>query len=92
MSTRYPKGAVWRKWDLHVHTPYSIYQKFGANNDDTWKKYISDLEDMPAEFAVIGINDYLFLDGYKKLCEEQENNKRLQNLTLFPVKKMAIAA
>lgn len=90
MKTAYPKGAEWRKWDLHVHTPYSICQKFGADNDATWEKYISDLEDLPAEFAVVGVNDYLFLDGYKKLILEQNNNNRLQNLTLFPVVEFRI--
>jgi hypothetical protein len=54
MSTLYPKGSEWRKWDLHVHTPSSIYQKFGIDNDTTWEKYISDLENLPAEFAVLG--------------------------------------
>lgn len=90
MSTKYPKGAEWRKWDLHVHTPYSICQKFGADDEMTWEKYITDLEALPGEFSVVGINDYLFLDGYQKLRDEQENNSRLQNLKLFPVVEFRI--
>jgi len=90
MSTKYPKGAEWRKWDLHVHTPKSICQQFGDDNDETWKKYISDLENLPQEYAVVGINDYLFLDGYKRLIHEQGTNNRLQKLTLFPVVEFRI--
>ena len=25
-----PRGSLWRKWDLHVHTPYSIVQGYGG--------------------------------------------------------------
>jgi len=81
----YPKGAEWRKWDLHVHTPKSICHQFGVDNEETWEKYISDLEKLPLEYAVIGINDYLFLDGYERLVNEQKNNNKIERLTLFPV-------
>ena len=55
-STKIDKGSEWRKWDLHVHTPFSIYQRFGTNDDVTWEKYIKDLEGLPDDFAVIGVN------------------------------------
>ncbi|WP_336715029.1 TrlF family AAA-like ATPase [Chryseobacterium mucoviscidosis] len=84
------RGSEWRKWDLHVHTPLSIYQRFGNNDEETWEKYISDLENLSNDFAVVGINDYLFLDGYAKLKEEQENNLRLSNLKLLPVVEFRI--
>lgn len=84
------KGSEWRKWDLHVHTPFSIYQRFGNNDDATWETYIKDLENLPSEFAVIGVNDYLFLDGYSKLKVEQEQNSRLPNLKLLPVVEFRI--
>ena len=90
MTSKYSKGAEWRKWDLHVHTPYSIYQKYGADNDVTWEKFITDLENLSEEYAVIGVNDYLFLDGYQKLIDEQKKNNRLQSLTLFPVVEFRI--
>ena len=90
MNAKFTRGAEWRKWDLHVHTPYSICQKFGASDDATWEKYITDLENLPSEFAVVGINDYLFLDGYQKLLGEQKINNRLQNLTLLPVVEFRI--
>lgn len=90
MTTKYPKGAEWRKWDLHVHTPCSICQHFGENNETTWEKYIACLEQLPKEYAVIGVNDYLFLDGYEKLIKEQSDNFRIKNLTLFPVVEFRI--
>lgn len=90
MENNYLKGAEWRKWDLHLHTPKSIYQQFGEDNDSTWNKYIDDLEDLSSDFAVVGINDYLFLDGYERLKKEQNENKRLQKLKLLPVVEFRI--
>lgn len=87
----YKKGSEWRKWDLHVHTPSSIYQCYGGgDNDATWEAYISCLENLPKEFAVLGINDYFFIDGYERLIKEQNENKRIQNLILFPVVEFRI--
>lgn len=84
------KGSKWKKWDLHIHTPFSICQHFGNNDTETWEKYIKDLESLPEDFAVIGINDYLFIQGYAKLKEEQNTNSRLQNLKLLPVVEFRI--
>jgi len=90
LENKYNRGSKWRKWDLHVHTPFSIYQQFGEDNDETWKKYIADLENLPDEFAVLGINDYLFIDGYEKLLLEQKNNNKLTNIKLLPVVEFRI--
>lgn len=84
------KGSEWSKWDLHIHTPMSIYQKYGANDTPTWDKYILELENLSSEFKVLGINDYLFLEGYKKLKSEQDQSGKLKNLTLLPVVEFRI--
>ena len=79
------RGTAWRVWDLHVHTPASIVQHYGADTDDTWAQFIDELEALPEDMTVIGINDYWFLDGYKRVVEARESG-RLQNLeAIFPV-------
>lgn len=86
-DSSYPKGSEWRKWDLHVHTPASIVNGYGGD----WNRFLDELEHLPAEFAVIGVNDYLFLDGYKRLREEKKSNDRLKNIeALFPVVEFRI--
>ncbi|GAB3834405.1 hypothetical protein GCM10028895_54650 [Pontibacter rugosus] len=87
----YPKGSEWRKWDLHVHTPFSMVQHYeGASADDKWENFITDLESLPNEFKVIGINDYLFIDGYEKVLEYKKAG-RLQNIdAIFPVVEFRI--
>lgn len=77
------RGSEWNKWDLHVHTPVSIVQHYGGDTTAVWEKYLLDLEGLPAEFKVLGINDYLFLDGYTRLKYEKEQNGRLQNIDLL---------
>jgi ABC-type lipoprotein export system ATPase subunit len=75
-----PRGSTWRKWDLHVHTPESLVHQYqGA---DPWTKFLNELEHLPAEFKVIGVNDYMFLDGYKRILDEKEKG-RLANIELF---------
>jgi ABC-type lipoprotein export system ATPase subunit len=75
-----PRGSLWRKWDLHVHTPASLVHEYeGA---DPWPQFLDDLEKLPPEFRVIGINDYLFLDGYRRILEERKKG-RLTNIDLI---------
>lgn len=87
----YKKGSEWRKWDLHIHTPLSHVNNYaGASIDDKWEKFIVDLENLPKEFKVIGINDYLFIDGYEKVLEYKAKG-RLENIdTIFPVLEFRI--
>ena len=66
-----------------MHTPASIINDFGGDHEAVWEKYISDLEALPPEFKVLGINDYWFLDGYERLLKEKEENKRLSNIDLL---------
>ena len=79
---KYERGSEWRKWDLHVHTPCSIINSYGGDTPEVWKKFIADLESLPEEFKVLGINDYLFLDGYEKVLKYKEQ-ERLKNIELI---------
>jgi len=77
------RGSEWRIWDLHVHTPLSIENNYGcANDEEGWNKYITALEQLPSDIKVLGINDYLFIDGYKKV-KEYKDSGRLSNIELL---------
>ena len=87
---KYPRGSEWRKWDLHIHTPLSIVQGYGGNTDKNWEKFIAEIESLPPEVKVIGINDYIFIEGYKKVLEFKEQG-RLSNIDLIlPVIELRI--
>jgi hypothetical protein len=77
-----PSGSQWRKWDLQVHTPLSLSHKYTGEAEGAWDRFVRELEDLPPEFKVLGINDYIFLDGYKKL-KRQKNQGRLENIDLL---------
>jgi len=80
---KYLEGSKWWKWDLHVHTPFSIVNYYhGTCEDEKWENFIKDLEALPEKFKVIGINDYLFIDGYRKILEYKKNG-RLENIDLI---------
>jgi hypothetical protein len=75
-----PRGSIWRKWDLHVHTPESLVHHY--DGADPWPQFIDELDNLPAEFKVIGINDYIFLDGYRRILKEQAAG-HFKNIDLF---------
>ncbi len=70
---RYPfnRGSEWRKWDLHVHSPFS----FGGDYDD----FIKNLKASVAD--VIGINDYYSIQGYQEIL----NKGGVEGKYIFPV-------
>lgn len=86
------RGSEWRIWDLHVHTPLSIENNYGcANDEEGWNKFITALEQLPSDIKVLGINDYLFIDGYKKV-KAYKDSGRLTNIELLlPVVEFRLA-
>lgn len=86
MTTNIFKGSDWIKCDLHIHTPESFFHVYGDKNDpETWEKFISDLEVLPSEFKIIGINDYLTIEGYKKVLEYKRSGRLANISAIFPV-------
>lgn len=82
--TNNPAGSTWNKWDLHVHTPSSLVHNYpGANQDEAWEAFLLDLEALPAEFKAIGINDYIFIDGYERARKAKLEQGRLKNIDLL---------
>ena len=75
----YPEGSLWRKWDVHIHSPESVLNNgFGAD----WDIYVQNLFKtlIAKEIWVIGITDYFTINGYKKIKEYLSDVAKLQNL------------
>jgi len=86
------RGATWAKWDLHVHTPASFEQGYGDRNDAAiWNRFVDDLEASTPDHAVLGICDYLTVDGYERLLDYQAKG-RLANKVLLPVVELRLTA
>ena len=83
-------GSEWRKWDFHVHTPYSVLNnQFGINpSDDSdigFDRYVQQLFSKAIEKDIwaIGITDYFSIDGYKRIRNGYLNNPT-KMAELFP--------
>lgn len=77
------RGSIWRKWDLHVHTPESVFNNqfsHSANGPD-WEAYLSAIEAL-TDVAVLGFTDYFSIDGYKRLREFRQHG-RMSNISLL---------
>ncbi len=88
---KFPRGSEWRKWDLHVHSPASAH--FSGDEQG----FIIQLGN--SDCAVIGINDYFSVAGYKDVLRRlnshdeatiydtryQEALEKLREKTLLPV-------
>lgn len=75
----FERGAEWRRWDLHIHTPGTQRndQFVGDNLEEKWNNYYSDIEkyigdgsDVQKNIVAIGITDYLSIDNYKKVISD----------------------
>lgn len=82
MDTYKLRGSEWNIWDLHIHTPISLCAEYGGDTEEIWAKFFNELENLPKEVKVLGINDYLFLDGYKRVLEYKQKGE-LNNIDLI---------
>lgn len=70
MNGKYPRGSVWRQWDLHIHTPASfvwrgkrfVGEPTSPANYELVDEMIAALNS--AEPAVFAIMDYWTFDGW----------------------------
>lgn len=60
------KGSIWRKWDLHLHTPKTkLSNNFvldGNDENEIWKEYCKIIEE--SDVSVFGITDYFCCENY----------------------------
>ncbi|USN47040.1 MAG: AAA family ATPase [Pseudobdellovibrionaceae bacterium] len=80
---KFEKGSEWRKWDLHVHSPYSVLSNEypGTTFEEKWNSYLDALEEIEG-VSVLGITDYFSIEGYKRLVVDKSSG-RLRNIDLI---------
>lgn len=65
------RGAEWRKWDLHLHTPGTA--KADQYGGTSWDDYISALE--TKDVTSLGITDYFSIENFLKVKNSQKSGK-----------------
>ena len=74
---KYARGSEWRRWDLHIHGPGTLFNDhFGG-----WDEYLTAIE-AQNEVRVIGITEYFSLDTYSKFKRYRERG-RVSNIDLL---------
>lgn len=96
MRTQCSEGSIWRKWDLHVHTPASFHWKDGKKLRD-----MNDLEKKNAlnrfisvvngsECAAFAVMDYWTFDWYIVLKDYIKSEPDLLKKTVLPGMELRI--
>ncbi|MBZ9577685.1 hypothetical protein KJA13_01465 [Patescibacteria group bacterium] len=83
----YPRGSEWRKWDLHIHTPVSGWDKkeilktpqSEKEKREFCKKFIQNVQNKIDVIAITEHNDGSYIDS---LLDEAKNLK--SELVIFP--------
>jgi len=74
----FQKGSMWGKWDLHVHSPAS------AGYKGTYESLLQSI--IETDCSVVGINDYVSVDGYKTITKKiEEEGIDIGDTKLLPV-------
>lgn len=93
-----PRGSVWRKWDLHVHTPASFHWNEGINlakrTPEDRDKVLDQLIEkaVASDVAVFGIMDYWTFDGYLAIRDRLAARKLTIQKAVFPGMELRIEA
>lgn len=86
------RGSTWKKWDFHVHTPYSLLNNgYGFNpympfdGEDPFDSYVIQLFTKAVEnnVSAIGITDYFSIEGYRRIRQDYLCNPDKMR-SLFP--------
>jgi ABC-type lipoprotein export system ATPase subunit len=76
------EGSVWRRWDLHVHTPGTKLSDSYGGFEDNLAEFVRRIEACSAE--VIGITDYFSIDAYKSFIAEYKKKFPNGKKVFFP--------
>ena len=84
MEDRYTRGSKWRKWDLHVHTPFTkLNNGYIAESEiQQWDLFCKKLED--SDVFAFGITDYFSAENHSKFLENFKRNFPNSRKAFFP--------
>ena len=68
-TQKYPQGAIWRKWDLHIHSKYSLENRAKLDVSTIFEKSINN------GISVISITDHSNFDSLDEIWNLWENGK-----------------
>ena len=76
-----PSGFAMAKVGPPRPHPLFACHNYSGSVEGAWEQYLQELK-LPPEFKVLGVNDYIFIEGYRKLRKAKDNG-RLKNISLL---------
>lgn len=98
MTSKFPRGSEWSKWDPHIHSPASfhwtgtekLHRLNTVNRDDVLTQMIGAINN--ADISVFAIMDYWTFDGVLALRKFCRSNPDQLKKTVFPGIELRIQA
>lgn len=81
MNNQYLRGSEWRRWELHLHTPFTKKedQYIGDTSEEKWDNFYQTINDYVGDgtnplksICAIAITDYLSIDNYMKVRDDNK--------------------
>ena len=86
MGSSFKRGSEWRKWDLHIHTPFTKlndqYSVAGGDSGGKWNLFCEKIEG--SDVAAFGITDYFSASNYTTFIEKHKDLYPRSEKTFFP--------
>ena len=77
------RGSVWRRWDLHLHTPGTkLANAYKTEEGDIWEVYLDALE--KSDVQVFGLTDYFSCENYFIAIEKYRERFPVGEKVFFP--------
>lgn len=81
-SNNFSKGSEWRKWDLHIHTPFTKLNNNYTSNNNVWEEFCHKIE--KSDISVFGITDYFSIENYFTFIEKFKGKYPNSKKVFFP--------
>lgn len=78
------RGSIWRKWDLHIHTPYTklANEYKGESPEQIWGQFLQEIEE--SDIEAFGITDYFSVENYFVFLEKFQEKYPDSQKAFFP--------
>lgn len=77
------RGAIWHRWDPHIHTPGTALNNQYAGADP-WEAFLSAVEASNPPIRALGITDYFGIEHYEQVVEEKHRGRLRAVGLIFP--------
>jgi len=83
MDSVNPRGALWNRWDPHIHAPGTILSD-QYKGSDPWEEFLSRIEKSDPPIRALGITDYYSIAVYEQVLEKQHSGRLSGVGLIFP--------